>query len=58
VAERERVFEPFRRFPGATEATGVGLGLALVRSIARRHGGEARCEERPGSGSCFVVVLS
>jgi signal transduction histidine kinase len=58
AAERERVFEPFRRFPGATEATGVGLGLALVRSIARRHGGEARCEERPGGGSCFVVVLS
>lgn len=58
AAERERVFEPFRRFPGATEATGVGLGLALVRSIARRHGGEARCEERPGGGSCFVVLLA
>jgi signal transduction histidine kinase len=58
AAERERVFEPFRRFPGSTESTGTGLGLALVRSIARRHGGEARCEDRPGGGSCFVVVLS
>jgi len=58
AAERERVFEPFRRFPGSTEATGAGLGLALVRSIARRHGGEARCEARSGGGSCFVAVLS
>ena len=57
-AARERVFEPFQRVPGATEATGAGLGLALVRSIARRHGGEARCEERPGGGSCFVVALA
>jgi signal transduction histidine kinase len=39
-AERERVFEPFHR----------GLGLSIVRQIARRHGGEARCE-----GNCFVV---
>jgi signal transduction histidine kinase len=57
-AARERVFEPFQRVPGATEATGAGLGLALVRAIARRHGGEAHCEERPGGGSCFVVVLA
>jgi len=56
--ERERVFEPFHRFAGTTESTGAGLGLALVRSIARRHGGDARCEERPGGGSCFVVTLA
>jgi len=56
--ERERVFEPFRRFPGTSDGSGAGLGLALVRSIARRHGGDARCEERPGGGSCFVATLS
>jgi signal transduction histidine kinase len=41
-AEREKLFEPFYR----------GLGLSIVRQIARRHGGEARCE-----GSCFVISL-
>jgi signal transduction histidine kinase len=56
-AQRERVFEPFFRIPGSREATGAGLGLALVRQIARRHGGEARCMARDGGGSVFVVEL-
>ena len=38
-------------------AGGVGLGLALVRSIALRHGGQVRCLEAPGAGSCFEVNL-
>ena len=56
-AERERVFEPFYRRSNAAEGSGTGLGLSLVRAIARRHGGEARCEARPGGGSCFIVTL-
>jgi len=56
--ERERIFEPFYRMPGATEREGgVGLGLALARQIARRHQGKVRCKGREGGGSCFVVVL-
>jgi len=64
---RERIFEPFYRLAGATERDGgVGLGLALVKSIVQRHGGSVRCEGRDGnggssgsggSGACFVVNL-
>ena len=57
-AQRERIFEPFYRLPGASEREGgVGLGLALVKSIAQRHGGTVRCEARPGGGASFVVDL-
>jgi signal transduction histidine kinase len=57
-AERERIFEPFYRPAGHREGEGgVGLGLALVRRIARHHGGDARCLARPGGGTCFEVEL-
>lgn len=56
--QRERIFEPFYRLPGASERSGgVGLGLSLVRGIARSHGGEVRCEPWEGGGACFRVVL-
>jgi signal transduction histidine kinase len=56
--QRERIFEPFYRLPGASEREGgVGLGLALVRSIAQRHHGAVRCEGREGGGACFVLSL-
>ncbi len=57
-AQRERIFEPFYRLPGASEREGgVGLGLALVKSISQRHGGTVRCEGRAGGGASFVVEL-
>ncbi len=56
--QRERIFEPFYRLPGASEREGgVGLGLALVRSITQRHGGQASCEGQAGGGACFVLRL-
>ncbi|MDM7943751.1 MAG: HAMP domain-containing sensor histidine kinase [Hydrogenophaga sp.] len=58
VALRERIFEAFYRLPGASESEGgVGLGLSLVKTIVERHGGQVRCEDRPGGGARFVVSL-
>ena len=56
--QRERIFEPFYRLPGASEREGgVGLGLSLVRSIARRHGGSVACAQRAGGGARFTLRL-
>jgi len=58
AALRDRIFEPFYRLPGASEREGgVGLGLALVKSIVERHGGTVRCEDRAGGGASFVIAL-
>jgi signal transduction histidine kinase len=57
-AQRQRIFEPFYRLPGASEREGgVGLGLALVKRIAELHGGRVHCEDRPGGGASFVLRL-
>jgi signal transduction histidine kinase len=57
-AYQERIFEPFYRLPGASERDGgMGLGLALVKSIALRHGGTVRCSNRAAGGACFDVEL-
>ena len=56
--QRERIFEPFYRLPGASEREGgVGLGLALVKSIAERHHGQVRCDNREGGGARFSLRL-
>jgi signal transduction histidine kinase len=56
--EREAIFTPFYRVRGASEADGgYGLGLSLVRQIARRHGGDVSCVERPAGGGAFRVSL-
>jgi signal transduction histidine kinase len=54
-AQRERLFEPFHRRTGSRE--GAGLGLTLVRQIARRHGGDALCTALPDGHNAFVVTL-
>ncbi len=57
--ERDRIFEPFYRPTGHAEGRdgGVGLGLHLVREIARHHGGDVRCLARDGGGTTFRVRL-
>lgn len=58
-AEVERVFEPFyRREPSRSRKTGgIGLGLAVVRSIARGHGGDVALVNRSGGGLTARVQL-
>jgi len=59
VAEREHVFEPFARLPGARVRadTGSGLGLAIARRIATLHGGTLGVDEAPGGGARFILTL-
>jgi two-component system OmpR family sensor kinase len=59
AAEAERVFEPFyRREPSRNRDTGgIGLGLAVVRTISRAHGGDAELENRKGGGLTARVRL-
>jgi signal transduction histidine kinase len=51
-AEHENVFRPFHRLEGSRsrETGGVGLGLAVARSILRAHGGDIALENRPEGG--------
>jgi signal transduction histidine kinase len=55
--EFEQVFTPFYRRRDSHNSTGNGLGLSLVRQIARRHGGDARCVAMDDHHSCFIVTL-
>jgi signal transduction histidine kinase len=58
--ELKRIFKRFYRVPGslATRVKGIGLGLFIVRSVAKRHGGRVWAEsEGPGRGSTFVLQL-
>ncbi|HMY76745.1 MAG TPA: ATP-binding protein, partial [Blastocatellia bacterium] len=56
-----RIFEKFYRVPRPletdAEVPGNGLGLALVREIAERHGGRVTVESEPGVGSVFRLRL-
>ena len=59
-SELNRVFRRFYRVPGpiASRVKGTGLGLYIVRSVAKRHGGRAWAEsEGPGRGSTFALQL-
>jgi signal transduction histidine kinase len=57
--EQEKIFEKFYRCgdPLVHNVKGSGLGLSLVRHIARAHGGDVLVESAPEKGSKFTIAL-
>lgn len=59
AANIERIFEPFDQEDNSESRrySGLGLGLAISREIARKHGGDITVESVQGHGSTFIVTL-
>lgn len=57
--DQEKIFEPFYHAenPLEVEASGVGVGLTIARSLVRAHGGRIWVESEPGQGSVFYFTL-
>jgi len=53
----DRIFTVFQRLHGRGEYEGTGVGLAICRKIALRHGGDITARSQPGAGATFIVTL-
>jgi signal transduction histidine kinase len=57
MAHAERLFQPFQRLHRQDEFPGMGIGLATVQRIVRRHGGVIEARGAPGAGAIFRFSL-
>lgn len=57
MAHSDQLFQPFRRLHRQDEFPGIGIGLATVQRIVRRHGGAIRAQAAPGEGATFCFTL-
>lgn len=55
-SERQQVLQPFYRLEHGSQVAGTGLGLALVKDIARWHGSQARLSQSPTLGGLQVGI--
>ncbi|HEX8237561.1 MAG TPA: ATP-binding protein [Abditibacteriaceae bacterium] len=53
----ERIFAPFQRLHGRSRFEGTGMGLAICRKIAERHGGSITARSVSGQGTAFITTL-
>lgn len=53
----DAIFRPFQRLVSEAECPGAGMGLAICRKIAARHGGTISAHSQTGTGSTFVIRL-
>jgi len=53
----DRIFAVFQRLHGRGDYEGTGMGLAICRRIAERHGGSITARSKLGEGSTFVATL-
>jgi signal transduction histidine kinase len=55
--DQTSIFEPFHQVHPGDQSGGFGLGLAIVRFIARAHGGDIHVASEPGMGTCFTLWI-
>lgn len=53
----QRIFQPFQRLHGRQAYPGTGIGLAIVKKIADRHGARIEAHSQPGAGATFCVTF-